>query len=90
MALEQHKTLQMWEESTNKRHFMALIPDKPWEVSLLAKSDYYLSALGCILSGYSNVHFANTDLFVSQNGNTQSEVELVHGWESHIHYPLSH
>lgn len=38
MALEQHKILQMWEESTNKRHFMVLIPDKPWEVSLLEPS----------------------------------------------------
>lgn len=53
MALQQHKILQMQEESMNKHHFMALIPAKPWEfLWLLSLSDYYLSALNCTLSGH--------------------------------------
>lgn len=57
---------------------------------LLSLSDYYLSALNCILSGYRDCALGKHDHFVSPSGSTQSEVEFDHVWESHIRYPLSH
>lgn len=90
MALKQHKILQMREESTNKHHFMALIPEKPWEVSLVAKPIWLLLISSELHSLRLQRGALCTDHFVSQSGNTQSEVDLVHVWESHIHFPLSH